>query len=195
MVVAMITMRMMQPSIHEVIDVVPMGHGFVPASRAMLVRAGRLRRAMYGIDRVDCNCMLINVILVRVMQMAIMKIIDMVIMPDRCMPAVGTMHVAMIAMMLLGAGSHCLFPFSFTGNRWFSAFGCMVHGAFHKTQNVSVGKRIIDVLCLTPSFDKSHVMQRLETSRNGGQLFAFHIRQLSYAGLAAGNERFKRLMG
>jgi hypothetical protein len=116
MVVAMITMRMVQPSIHEVIDVVPMGHGFVPAGRAVRVRAGRLRRAMLGIDRVDCNCMLINVILVRVMQMAIMKIVDMVIMPDRCMPTVGTMHVAMVAMMLLGAGSHCLFPFFVLGS-------------------------------------------------------------------------------
>jgi hypothetical protein len=117
MVVAMITMRMVQPSIHEVVDVVPMGHGFVPARRAMLVRAGRSRRAMHWIDRVDCKCMLINVILVRVVQMAIMKIIDMVIMPDRCMPTVGTMRVAMVVMMLLGAGSHCLFPFFVLGSR------------------------------------------------------------------------------
>jgi hypothetical protein len=117
MVVAMITMRMMQPSIHEVIDMVPMGHGFVPAGRAVFVRAGRLRRALHGIDRVDCNCMLINVILVRVMQMAIMKIIDMVIMPDRRMATAGTMHVAMIAMMLLGAGSHSLFLFFVLGSR------------------------------------------------------------------------------
>jgi hypothetical protein len=116
MVVAMITVRMVQPSIHEVVDVVPMGHGFVPARRAVRVRAGRLRRAMLGIDRVDCNCMLINVILVWVMQMAIMEIIDMVIMPDRCMPTVGTMHVAMVAMMRLGAGSHCLFPFFVLGS-------------------------------------------------------------------------------
>ena len=41
-VVAMIAMRMVQPSTYEVIDVVPMGHGFVPAGRAMLVRAERL---------------------------------------------------------------------------------------------------------------------------------------------------------
>jgi hypothetical protein len=126
MVVAMITMGMVQPSIHEVIDVVPMGHGFVPAGRAVLVRASRLWRAMHGIDRVDCNCMFINVILVRVMQMAIMKIIDMVIMPDRRMPTVRTMRVAMVDMMLLGAGSHSLFPFFVlgsgeTGGFWRSA--------------------------------------------------------------------------
>jgi hypothetical protein len=148
MVVAMITMRMMQPSIHEVIDVVPMGHGFVPASRAMLVRAGRLRRAMYGIDRVDCNCMLINVILVRVMQMAIMKIIDMVIMPDGCMPAVGTMHVAMIAMMLLGAGSHCLFPFFVHGKP--VVFGVRLHGPWRFPQNAECERRKANRRCALP---------------------------------------------
>jgi hypothetical protein len=37
MVVAMSTMGMVQPSIHEVIDVVTMGHGFVPAGRAVLM--------------------------------------------------------------------------------------------------------------------------------------------------------------
>jgi hypothetical protein len=55
--------------------------------------------------------MLVNVILVRMMQMAIMKIIDMAVMPDRRMSAAGAMRVAMAAMMLLGAGSHGLFPF------------------------------------------------------------------------------------
>jgi hypothetical protein len=112
MVVAMNTMGMVQPSIHEVIDVVPMGHGFVPAGRAVLVRADRLRLALHGIDGVDCNDMLVNVILVRMMQMASMKIIDMIVMADRRMPTVGTMRVAMLAMMLLDAGSHSVFPFS-----------------------------------------------------------------------------------
>jgi hypothetical protein len=128
MVVAMITMGMVQPSIHEVIDMVPMGHGFVPAGRAVRVRADRLRRTLDGIGRVDRDGMLINVTLVRVMQVAIMKIIDMIVVPDRRMPAVATMHVAMVDMMLLGASSHGLFPylvFSSSGNR--RLFGVRLH--------------------------------------------------------------------
>ena len=117
MVVAMIAMGMMQPSIHEVIHMVPMRHGFVAAGRAMRVRADRLRGALHGIGRGDRDGMLINVILVRVMQMAIVKIIDMIVVPDRRMPAVATMHVAMVDMMLLGAGSHSVFPFLFLGSR------------------------------------------------------------------------------
>jgi hypothetical protein len=138
MVVAMITMGMVQPSIHEIIDVVPMGHGFVPAGRPVLVRASRLWRAMHGIDRVDCNCMLINVILVRVMQMAIMKIIDMVIMPDRRMPAVGTMHVAMVTMMLLGAGSHDLFPFFVLGSQEPGGFATREASGFRRSAACSM---------------------------------------------------------
>jgi hypothetical protein len=62
------------------------------------------------------------------MQVAIMKIIDMIIVPDRRMPAVATMHVAMVDMMLLGASSHGLFPyfvFSSSGNR--RLFGVRLH--------------------------------------------------------------------
>jgi hypothetical protein len=54
--------------------------------------------------------MLVNVILVRMMQMAIMKIIDVVVMPDRRMPTMRAMRVAMVAMMLLEAARHSLFP-------------------------------------------------------------------------------------
>jgi hypothetical protein len=109
-VVAMIAMGMMQPSTHEVIDVVAMGHGFVPAGRAMLVRAAGLRRALHGICGVDCDDMLINVILMQVMKMAVMEIVDMALMTDRRMRAVGTVLVGMIGMMLLGAGGHSILP-------------------------------------------------------------------------------------
>jgi hypothetical protein len=49
----MVAMGMMQTSAHEVIDMIAMRHGFVPAGRAMLVRAARLRRALHGIGRID----------------------------------------------------------------------------------------------------------------------------------------------
>jgi hypothetical protein len=110
-VVAMIAMGMMQPSTHDVIDVVAMGHGFVPAGRAMLVRAAGLRRALHGICGVDCDDMLIDVILMQVMKMAVMEIVDMALMADRRMPAVGTVLVGMVGMMLLSAGGHSIFSF------------------------------------------------------------------------------------
>ena len=109
-VVAMIAMGMVQPFTHEIIDVIPMGHGFMPAGRTMLVRAAGLRRALHGICGVDCDDMLIDVILMQVMKMAVMEIVDMALMTDRRMPAVGTVLVGMIGMMLLGAGGHSILP-------------------------------------------------------------------------------------
>jgi hypothetical protein len=187
-VVAMIAMGMMQPSTHEVIDVVAMGHSFVPAGRAMLVRAAGLRRALHGICGVDCDDMLINVILMQVMNMAVMEIVDMALMTDRRMPAVGTVLVGMIGMMLLGAGGHSILSFFVYGpGGWrLLPFASMLHCAFHQTQNMGVGKRIVDVLCLASPFDKPHMVQRLEAGGNGGQFFLFQLRQLGYADLAAG---------
>jgi hypothetical protein len=79
----MIAMGMMQPSAHEVIDMVAMGHDFVPTGRAMLVRAARLRRALHGIGGIYWDHVLVNVILVHVVKMAVMEIIDMAFMADR----------------------------------------------------------------------------------------------------------------
>ena len=61
-VITMIAMRMVQASVHEVVDVVTMGDGFVPAGRAMRMRADGFWCALHGIGRVDCDGMLINVI-------------------------------------------------------------------------------------------------------------------------------------
>ena len=157
MVVTMIAVGMVQPSIHEIINVVAMGHGFVPARRAMLVRAARFCRALHRIGGIDGHDMLVNMIRMHVMKMAIMEIIDMAIMADRRMPTIGTMLVGVIGMMLFGAGGHRVFPLLDWGAALLT-FSGMFDGAFHQTQNVSVGKRIVDVFCLASSFDKSHVV-------------------------------------
>jgi hypothetical protein len=111
----MIAMRMMQSSAHEVIDMVAMRHRFVPAGRAMLVRAARLRRALYRVGSIDRDDMLIDMVLMHVMEMAIMEIIDVALMADRRMPTVGTMLVDVVGMMLLGAGGHSVFSFFVCG--------------------------------------------------------------------------------
>ena len=102
-------MRMMQASAHDVIDVIAMGHRFVPAGRAMLVGAARLRRALHRVGSVDRNDVLVHMILVHVMEMAVVEIIDVAVMADRRMPTVGTMLVSMVGMMLLGASGHDVF--------------------------------------------------------------------------------------
>jgi hypothetical protein len=88
---------------------IPMRDRFVPAGRAMLVRAARLRSALHGVGGVDRDDMLIDMVFVYVMEMAVMEIIDVALMAHRRMPTVGTMLVGMVGMMLLGAGGHDVF--------------------------------------------------------------------------------------
>src|SRR5260221_3533131 len=105
MVIA-IAMRMMQASAHQVIDVIPVRHGFVTAGRAVLVRAAHLRRALHGVGGIDRDGMLVDMILVHVVQMPVVQVIDVTFVAHRRMPAIGTMLVGMIGMMLLRARRH-----------------------------------------------------------------------------------------
>ena len=105
-VIAMAIMWVMQPSVHEVIDVITVRHLFVSAARTMRVRAPGLGRAARGVGIANLDNMFVDMISMHVMQMTVVQIIDMPFMANRRMPAVGAMLVGMIGMMLLGAGRH-----------------------------------------------------------------------------------------
>jgi hypothetical protein len=69
-VVAVITVRMVEPSVHEVVDVVAVRHGFVPACGAvgMAGRVGRCRPGVaVGMLGVHSEHVLVDVVLVWVM--------------------------------------------------------------------------------------------------------------------------------
>jgi hypothetical protein len=110
MIVAVIAVRMVQPSVHQVVDMITMRHGFVSAVPAMLVRAAGLRGAVHRVCRADRDDMLVDMITVHVVQMAIMQIIDMTVMANRRMPTARAMRVDVIGMVLLGAGGHGCSP-------------------------------------------------------------------------------------
>jgi hypothetical protein len=77
MVVAMIAVRMMQPSVHEVIDVVAVRDGFVTAPRAVrMPRTSHVRRALRRVCLADRQHMLIDVVVMRVVQVAVVQIVD-----------------------------------------------------------------------------------------------------------------------
>jgi hypothetical protein len=105
-IVAVITMRMMQPAAYEVIDMVAMRYGFVPAAWTVLMRATGFRRTAHGIFGADRNHVLVDVIPMHMVQVAVVKIVDMAIMAYRGMSAVWSVLVGMVGMVLLGAGGH-----------------------------------------------------------------------------------------
>ncbi|HMJ30599.1 MAG TPA: hypothetical protein VK512_17965 [Xanthobacteraceae bacterium] len=109
MVIAVIAVWVMKLPVHEIVDVIAMRDGFVPAVRAVLVRAMGFRRATRWVLCGDGDDMLVNVILMHVVKVAIMKIVHMALMPDCGVAAARAVLMRVIEMMFLGT-CH-IFPF------------------------------------------------------------------------------------
>jgi hypothetical protein len=107
-IIAMAVVRMMQPSVDEVVDVIAVGYGFVSAGRPMRVRAPALGCATRRIGVADLDSMLVDVAFVHVVQMAVVQVIDMAMMANSRVSAAWTMLVGVIRMMRLSAGRHGL---------------------------------------------------------------------------------------
>lgn len=91
-------MRVVQVPGHQVIDMIAMRHRFVTASRSMLVsrivtRALVLWCAGIRIGSTHFDHVLIEMIPVRLMQMTVVQIVDMVVVPDGHMTTPRTMNV------------------------------------------------------------------------------------------------------
>ena len=109
MIVAVIAVRMMQPAVHEIINMIAMRDGLVPAVWPVLMCASRFGCADHRIWAIDRYRMLVDVILVHVMQMTIVKIVHMAVMPNCGVAAVGAMLMGVIGMVLLDAGHDASF--------------------------------------------------------------------------------------
>jgi hypothetical protein len=107
----MAIMRVMQPPVHEIVDVVPVGHGFVSAARSMCVSAPGIGRAAQGISVADLDNMFVDVVFVRVMQMTIVEVIDMAMMAQSCVSTARTMFMSVMRMMMLVAENHGLLAY------------------------------------------------------------------------------------
>ncbi|SRR5579871_5378372 len=98
----------MEPTAHEVIDVIAVGYPFVSAVRPMRVRAPGVGRAARRIGVADLDNMFLDMIPTHVMQMAIVEVIDMAMMAHSRVSTARTMPVSVIRMMLLVAEGHRL---------------------------------------------------------------------------------------
>ena len=109
MVVAVVAMRMMQVTIHEVVDVVTVRHGLVPALGAVLVRrlvsgAGVPRRAVGGVVPTDRDLVLVDVVAVRMVQVARVKVVDVAFVPNGRMTALGAVLVLVLVVLFANHG-------------------------------------------------------------------------------------------
>jgi hypothetical protein len=107
MVIAMITVRVVQPSIDQVVDMIAMRYRLMPTAGAVnMVRAAGFGRALVGVRGVYRELMLVHVVAVHMMHVAVMEIIHMPVVPHRGVTAFRAVLVGVIRMMGLGTGSH-----------------------------------------------------------------------------------------
>ncbi len=95
-VVAVLTVRMMQVTGDEVVRVIPVRNGFVAAIGAVLmpgvvVAACMIGRAGVGVLARDAYCMFVMMISMLVVQVTVVQIIGVTFVLDRGMAAIGTM--------------------------------------------------------------------------------------------------------
>jgi hypothetical protein len=95
-ILAVAAFRVMQVSIDQVIDVVPVRDGLVAAAGSVFVSlfvaaAIVVGSCRCGISSVDGNYVLVHVSLVRMVHMSVVEIVRVALMLDCRMPASGTM--------------------------------------------------------------------------------------------------------
>ena len=111
----MAVMRVMQAAVHKITDMVTMRHGFVPAARAVNVvgivpeGVGGHRRASRRVVGGYLDHMLVDMVAMRMMQVAVMQVVDVIAVLDRCMATAWAMLVRMIGVLGVRAG-HGLSP-------------------------------------------------------------------------------------
>ncbi|KVQ28105.1 hypothetical protein WL99_28570 [Burkholderia cepacia] len=109
MVITVVAVRVMKAAVDQIIDMIAMRYGLVPATRTMhmpRLMVTAVRRTFVRIFRADLDLVFVDMIAVRVVQVAIMEIVYVVTMLDCGVTAVRAMLVVMVSMMGFVAGAH-----------------------------------------------------------------------------------------
>lgn len=104
MVVAMVSVRVVQVTIDQIVNVVAMRNRLVSAAGTMdmvglMARAAVNGRAAIGILLAHLDDMLVDVIAMRMMQMAVVQVVNMIPMPNGDVAAVGAVLMVMIGVV------------------------------------------------------------------------------------------------
>lgn len=107
----MIAVRMVQMAADQVIDVIAVRNRFVPAPGAVhmarvMTAAGVVLGATFGIGGADLDAVLIDVAGVRMMQVAVVQVVDVIAMTDGGVATAGAMLVVVVAVLPVVAVAH-----------------------------------------------------------------------------------------
>lgn len=110
--VAVALMGMVEVAVDEIVNVISVRNRFMPAIRsvsvaALMTCAAVIRSAVAGVAVIDVKLVLVVVIIVGVVKVAVVEVVDVVLVLDSRVPAVGAV------LMLVGAVNivaHDTFP-------------------------------------------------------------------------------------
>ena len=105
MIVAVVAVRMVQVAVHKVIDMIAMWHGFVAATGSVDVAgfvAAAGCRATIGVRGAHFDDMFIDVIAMRVMEVAVVQVIDMSLVFHSGVAAAWAVLMIVVGMSLAG---------------------------------------------------------------------------------------------
>ena len=109
MIVAVVTVRVVQVTVDQVVDVIAVRNGFMAAARPVLVALVVSAAVMPGgavlrVHGIHVQLVLIHMIAVDMVQMPVMQVIRVAVVLDRGVPAAGA--VLVVVVRVLGAGAH-----------------------------------------------------------------------------------------
>lgn len=90
MVVAVVPVGPVHPPVDQIIDVIPVGHGLVSAAGTVGMRrvAGGGFGVLAGVRLIDRDHVLVHVLLVRVVQMAVVQVVEVIVVANRGVAAI-----------------------------------------------------------------------------------------------------------
>lgn len=176
-VIAMVAVRVMQMAVDQIADVVTMRDRFVSATRAVdmagfMAAATMLRGAAIRIGFRDSDHMLIYMVAMRMVQVAIMQVVDMAVVTDGGVAAARSVLVVVVLVMRQIAVAHgdtpgaevekrCPGPVVPASVTVFGFAGVMKH-VHQQVADVIVGQRVKNMFCLPPPADQPGTVQLLQ---------------------------------
>jgi hypothetical protein len=126
----MVAVRMMQVAVDQIVDMIGMRHRLMATVGAVLVALGMaaaivIRRAAVRIGRAHRDDVLVEMILVRMMKMAVVQIVHVPLMAHRGMAATNAVLVRMVVMDVV-RGHFCHFSLQWGSSAWATAFSTSV---------------------------------------------------------------------
>jgi len=111
----MLAVRVVQVTIDQIVDMVPVRNGLMTTVRSVLMRrfvgsAIMAWRAVRRVGGAHCQHMLVHVVAMRVVQMPIVEVIRVPFMLDDSMTTTGAMLMGMLSMLLTIAHLNLLGP-------------------------------------------------------------------------------------